>query len=781
MKRPTIGMGMICNVADERLDAALASFRPHVDKLVLVDTSLGGEESEKLQAMCAEHDVLCYPLKNRSILAEDGVLLHFAEARNETFQYLEDCDWYFWGDSDDVLEGGENLRQAVRMAGEEIQGFWFPYLYTTDEYGNPTTRHSRERLVRMDVGWRWQGRLHETLVPTYPVHWIKSEDVEFVHTAGYADKTPRNLRLLNMMYDEEPGNIRTWLYFGYQYFANQEWSKSVEWFRTFYRDAAGLPLERWGAMVYEAVSLRNMGQFDEALKIDNAAVFFMPQYATAYFGLAESYLALGAPEKAIHWAQTGLTKAPPDDLLFVNSLDYTFRPYQILHIAHGSLGQLKLAIDACDSALEVRPQQKELVEARELYLQALARKQQVDAYLHLAGDLSDSDRIRVAHSSRNGFRKEPDVLNMTVPAQLRLTRRGTQPEIAIFCGATASRWAAPSPDKEGIGGSETAVVEIAKRLNRDGWRVLVYNTCEELEGWYDGVGYLDWRRWRREDSPEVLVVWRNPLFANERSQAREMWLWAHDLHYGEKASSAHWERFAKVFGVSKWHAEYLQKVYPALTGRVEHLYNGINLERFQDPIEKQRWRCVYTSSPDRGLVNLLTLWPAIRQVEPEAELHVFYGWENIDRMIAGGDVGMMNFKQAVLSHLDQPGVFNRGRLPQDELAKELLSSDLWLYPTSFLEVFCINAVEAMAAGLYPVTSQAGALPEVIGNAAPLVPGRAGSYSYNKQWLGMAIAFLQHVSSREQYEGLGIERAQQWSWQNAYEECWVPNLKALVTA
>ena len=44
----------------------------------------------------------------------------------------------------------------------------------------------------------------------------------------------------------------------------------------------------------------------------------------------------------------------------------------------------------------------------------------------------------------------------------------------------------------------------------------------------------------------------------------------------------------------------------------------------------------------------------------------------------------------------RPGVVWRGPVDQETLALELQEADLWFYPTSFCETYCITAVEMQA-------------------------------------------------------------------------------------
>jgi glycosyltransferase involved in cell wall biosynthesis len=198
--------------------------------------------------------------------------------------------------------------------------------------------------------------------------------------------------------------------------------------------------------------------------------------------------------------------------------------------------------------------------------------------------------------------------------------------------------------------------------------------------------------------------------------------------------------------------------------------NGIDLARFAGPGKKVPFRCVYASSPDRGLETLLRLWPGIVEQEPTAELHIAYGWDNIDPWIARGDARLYELKQTITALIERtPRVVWRGRLPQDQLARLYQESYCWLYPSSFTEVSCISAMEAMAGGAVPVTSAVGALPETIGDAGIVVTGNTYTEAWREFWLSCAKGVLFAPDVRLPLAAKGVERAKGLTWNRSFEK------------
>lgn len=351
------------------------------------------------------------------------------------------------------------------------------------------------------------------------------------------------------------------------------------------------------------------------------------------------------------------------------------------------------------------------------------------------------------------------------------------PRIVFWCPRALEPWAPPSLISTGIGGSETAVVHVAKHFADAGWLVDVFNSPEQFEGEHDGVGYWDPSRYDAGQPCDVFVSWRDPAAIDVPSPARARVCWMHDLHAGPDAGPL-LARFDRVLGVSRWHADYLAQQY-GLTN-TGHVPNGIDLARFAEPVRKVPWRVVFGSSPDRGLDRLLALWPEIVKAEPEATLHVAYGWENVDKRVAAGDQGYAAFKDRIVRAMEAlPSVTWRGRLGQDDLARFYQEAWAWAYPTSFTEVSCITAMEAMAGGAIPVCSSVAALKETVGDGGLVVDGNTYGAAWRAFYVHVLSGVLGEANVRYSYEHRARARAQSFTWERSFAEHWLPAVTALL--
>lgn len=265
-------------------------------------------------------------------------------------------------------------------------------------------------------------------------------------------------------------------------------------------------------------------------------------------------------------------------------------------------------------------------------------------------------------------------------------------DIVFACG---DAWQAWNPDimaHEGIGGSETMVVHMAKRLAALGHRVRVFtSTGKHGDGIFDGVEYRQTAHLQNVEKCDVLVAWRNAALLSLPIRAKERLLWVHDIFAGNGAHR-HLLKADRVLALSEWHRQFVMNHHNLPAEQVLKTRNGIDFTRFHHDVDRNTKKVVYSSSPDRALPVLLKVWPKIRERVPEAELHVFYGFFNWRKAAeargAQDELMGIDFLERQMADLESQGVHNRGKVDQDTLAKEFLSAGVWAHPTWFSETSC---------------------------------------------------------------------------------------------
>lgn len=335
----------------------------------------------------------------------------------------------------------------------------------------------------------------------------------------------------------------------------------------------------------------------------------------------------------------------------------------------------------------------------------------------------------------------------------------------IMIGAnSAEAWNPRTLETSGLGGSETAIIKLAEAFSRRGHRPIVYGNIDE-PGYYSGACYREMSHFRSEIESDIYIAWRSPEHADLGIRTKCLVLWMHDTDAGDRLTVDRARKFDYIVVLSEWHKSFMLEKYPFLDpAKLVIIGNGVDVSRFNEKVERNPHRVIYSSSADRGLdVILQGIWPRVIKEVPDAELHVYYGWNTAD-LFSGRFPQLAEFKARVERLLlDSKNVVQHGRVPQSQLAREFKKSAIWLYPTYFSETYCITAVEAQVAGVIPITNHLAALKETV-KAGIVIPGDVMDEEVQKKYAEAVIkVMLTSQKARNDMHRLSRKHAPAQSW------------------
>ena len=216
---PRVSLTMIVRNEAANLPRALASTADLVDEIVVVDT---GSDDATRQIAAAARDRHDGPAKVFDFPWRDD----FSAARNETLRHAT-CDWVFWMDADDWLDdlNRRTLAELFARLGDEnvVYQMWHASPEAADG-GHPASLAAQDRLFRNLPHIRWQGRVHEQIVPAVVRSGgvVRPTEIAILHS-GYEDaavrqrKLARNLRLLELDRADRPDDPYVLFYLGMTY------------------------------------------------------------------------------------------------------------------------------------------------------------------------------------------------------------------------------------------------------------------------------------------------------------------------------------------------------------------------------------------------------------------------------------------------------------------------------------------------------------------------------------------------------------------------------------
>jgi len=221
----------------------------------------------------------------------------------------------------------------------------------------------------------------------------------------------------------------------------------------------------------------------------------------------------------------------------------------------------------------------------------------------------------------------------------------------------------------------------------------------------------------------VAIVSRAPAFGAEVVPKivgdRDRILWLQDSVYDDlNAETA--KAYRKIVVLSEWHKGVIHEMCRVPLEQLAVMNNFLLPEHFRlaHPPKREPHHFIYASSPDRGLIDLLRIWPRILETWSDATLDIFYGWKGCIKLSATAAPGWVAAYRKVRTEYQalrfQRGIREVGMVSHDRIAFEMQRASAIPYPTTFLETWGSTFMKARAAGAVVVTTPIGALPESAG-------------------------------------------------------------------
>ena len=215
--------------------------------------------------------------------------------------------------------------------------------------------------------------------------------------------------------------------------------------------------------------------------------------------------------------------------------------------------------------------------------------------------------------------------------------------------------------------------------------------------------------------------------------------------------------FSHIITVSECSRDDIAEDFNIPKNRFRVVPNGIDIGRFYPipQITREKNRVIVTNSADTPLKGLAHLFRAVAEVSKTREIKLTV----IGAPKKGSNLRKI-IRQLGIGHL----VRFTGRISDLDFVCEYARSTMAVVPSMY-EGFGLPAGEAMACGVPVISTTAGALPEVVGDAGVLVPPGDSS--------ALAAAIMDLLDHPEKAQALGqagYDRVHQhFTWRNAAEK------------
>ena len=289
----TISLCMIVKNEEATLPRCLESVQGLVEEVVIVDTG----SSDRTREIAGRYTPLLYDFP-----WEDD----FAAARNFAFSKATQ-DYCLWLDADDVLLPQDRQRFLRLKASlpPDTDVVMLPYHTGGDGAGRPGLTYFRERLLRREAGFVWEGAVHEAIAPAGKVLY---GDAAVTHKKTGPGDPDRNLRILENVKAKRPLLPREQFYYARELAAHGREEEAAGQFRQFLDEGRGWVENEKQACLDLAQCLGRLGRSEEALAALLRGLRYGPPGGELCCALGDHFLEGGQLPAAVFWYEAALSR-----------------------------------------------------------------------------------------------------------------------------------------------------------------------------------------------------------------------------------------------------------------------------------------------------------------------------------------------------------------------------------------------------------------------------------------------------------------------------------------
>jgi len=673
-----------------------------------------------------------------------------------------------------MLDDTYVIRGRFREFLNEVRGDQYSISFTLFIYSDDII-YGSNRVIKSKSNLRYIHIIHEMITDKNNINTVIPNEITNIEDRrfDYMEKRTRERKQLDLklLYDEikeNPHDSRAYYYLAQTYIALEDYENALKYFLKRIEYPNNGFHQEYVDAIFEAARTMNFRlnrSWEECEQMYNRCYMADPSRPESLYFIGVHYYLEGGV-KNIRIAYDYFKKG--FDIGFPVNCEYSLKPTLSNHFLPKFL---------CKICFELKDYITGLKSA-ELFLQH--NKQGDDSY----------DEILSWHAL---YIKLLEFQKITDTAPIRI------PQKKIFCFVADggfNKWSGSSILKTGVGGSETYIIELARYIqNRGEFDVYVFCNCEEEGEVFEGVTYMPlykYYRFIKENYVNTCMVSRfsEYLLVTFESFVENVYFVIHDLMPSGIVIPNN-IKLKKIFCLTEWHVEYFTSFFPTMKDITKSFYYGIDFNNFlanetKETIENKNivlevspktqtlqqkvpHSFIYSSFPNRGLLELLKMWPRIYEYQPKASLHIYcdvnHKWSNNVEPEKMQNIKMLLEKYDAYNH--GMNIYYHGWVNKKTLADAWQKADIWFYPCTFMETFCLTALEAAATKTLAITNHLAALQNTVGNRGIIIKGDATTEEWHKKALKKIFKIMDSTDNK--IKNILIDANYEWakdlSWEN----------------
>lgn len=727
-KIPSLSLAIITN-SGEHLAKTIGSVAPFVDEIVIVDNGVDKEVKKianRFKAVYAkvrpetDPEYFCeFPKGNFEP--------HFTKLRRLSFE-LCTKDWILWLDSDDIFLNATNIRDTlINAENMGLNVISLRYRYIVDDEGRLLQVHNKERFVK-NGEWQWEydedWAVHENL---YPIDKKNSEgtldigmEVEHERKMGISNRhSTRNYNILMWMLqkDKFKQDPRVWFLLGRELMGLGRYDLMLQAFDR-YLGMEYAPHDALDACIKCSEVCEASSDFQGAVDYAMKGIGIRPDHPLGYLYVARYMIKQGRHDDALDFLkQAEKKRLNPLDSFVSEPLTMAWLAVKGFVDVYHKTKQYDKAIDIIDRNKDrfSKDWREELESNRKEILGSRALDENITAIERLVENKRGEAMAKKVPLKMSDVEPIFDLFNGNV----RMTKtyfnlkRETgdfrvhdKNEITIVHVNNFEEWDPETIYNNGGGGSETACVELSTWWQSMGWKVVVYANPRVDGTDFKGVTWRKFENINLADKFNIFISLRSPdLFTEYDIDHNLSLVWLQDIMIPEMYTQELLDKVDKICVLSDYHRNTAVNVPE---GKFYYTTNGINI-RLIEEVEKEnikriKNKAIYISSADRGLGELIRMYPKMKLGVPDLDLSWAYGWNSWDSF-GKTNPSAMKFKKQLIKGMKKNGIHELGRISKKDLYRLILSSEWHTYPLiGPAETSCIAVMETQALGAVPITT-----------------------------------------------------------------------------
>jgi hypothetical protein len=661
--------------------------------------------------------------------------INFRDSRNRCLELAgKSCKFITMLDDTYVLQG--NLRGFLNeVRGDQLSSSFTLYIQSDD------TIYGSNRIIKAESELRYVHRIHEVITDKNNMNVVIPKEIATIDDRrfDYMEKRTHerkqlDLKLLFEEVEENPHDPRAYYYLAQTYNLLEDYEKSFYYFTKRVEFAnSGFVQERVDAL-FESARIANFKlnkPWHECEELYNKCYKADESRPEALYFIGVHYYLENNFTKAFGYFKKAF------EIGFPEHCQYSLKPTLSFHFLPKFLCKICYVLKEYNLGLK----------AAELFLKN--NKSDADSYDEIASWYKIYEKLTIP--VENCSLKIPDK------------------QIFVFhADGGFNNWSGSSILTIGVGGSETYIIEHARHIQKSGlFDVYVFCNCLEEENFEDVIykPLADYYSFIKQNYIHTCIVSRYSEYlpVTFKGWTENVYLVVHDLMPSGIVIPLD-KKLKQIFCLTEWHVEYMSHIFPSLKNLLVPFYYGIDFNKFKNEniMLKEQYKFIYSSFPNRGLLQLLQMWPKIYEFQPQASLHIYC---DIDGKWVNQVQGeMMNkIRQLFIEYGVQQNKMNihyHGWVNKQVLAESWLTADIWFYPCTFMETFCLTALEAAITKTLVITNNLAALQNTVGHRGVVIKGEP----METEWQEIALLKIKKYLDPENIHLKNelIERNYEWA-------------------